>query len=69
MGNRNLKEIAVLRSIVMLMVITIHFLNLPHVCLQMGSYGQGFYVIWRAILFYVFEYDDGVIPCQRKRRL
>lgn len=50
MGNRNLKEIAVLRSIVMLMVITIHFLNLPHVCLQMGSYGQGFYVIWRAML-------------------
>lgn len=56
MPTKNLKEITILRSITMLMVIGIHFLNLPQLSLKAGSYGQGFYVLWRALLVWA-------VPC------
>lgn len=49
---KSLPEITIMRSLAMLAVVCIHFLNIPVSNIQTGTAGQGFFFIWRSMLVF-----------------
>ncbi len=49
---KSLPEITIMRSLAMLAVVCIHFLNIPVSNIQTGTMGQGFFFTWRSMLVF-----------------